>query len=222
MMMTSFGGSRAAKAKKSWQKLRPKVERFFHVEDGLWHHNRIEKELGKAREISAKRRAAGQARWDSQGSKSRANAMQMHMQVHEQNDTQSQSQSQSQPQSPSQPPTNAVSSLCSEPGAERALGNQGIPLWLLRPPGDDWSALLFQRALPWLADTLEEPAAKLRSLVGRWLKAAGGDHGRVFQLIAECDRKGIADPRAYISAALKGDEAANEAWADYPLKEATK
>jgi uncharacterized protein YdaU (DUF1376 family) len=46
-----------------WQAIRPAVERFFRVEDGKWHHKRVEKELDAARKRAAKARAAAEARW---------------------------------------------------------------------------------------------------------------------------------------------------------------
>lgn len=52
-----------------WLKLRPIIESFFQIEDGLWHHKRIEAELSAARENMAARSAAGKAgasaRWQT-------------------------------------------------------------------------------------------------------------------------------------------------------------
>lgn len=44
---------------KEWKKMRPRISRFFHVEDGTWRHKRIEQELARSQEISNERSKAG-------------------------------------------------------------------------------------------------------------------------------------------------------------------
>jgi uncharacterized protein YdaU (DUF1376 family) len=50
-----------------WKKLRPKIEKFFTVEDGHWVHSRADKELASAglrkANATAKAQAAAEARW---------------------------------------------------------------------------------------------------------------------------------------------------------------
>jgi uncharacterized protein YdaU (DUF1376 family) len=47
---------------KKWrEKLRPRMERFFVIDDAGWHNRRVDEELAKAKDITATRRAAGQA-----------------------------------------------------------------------------------------------------------------------------------------------------------------
>ena len=40
--------------------------------------------------------------------------------------------------------------------------------------------------------------------MGKWLKAAGDDHRRLFELLAAAERQAIADPRGWITAQLGG------------------
>ena len=61
-----------------WKKLRPILAKFFTVEDGLWKHGRIEKEMQKAAENYAAKveraKAGAAARW---GKNARSNAQVM-------------------------------------------------------------------------------------------------------------------------------------------------
>lgn len=47
-------------SKAAWRAVRRKIEPFFMIADGLWHHKRIDHELENAKAISEARRAAGQ------------------------------------------------------------------------------------------------------------------------------------------------------------------
>lgn len=78
---------------KAWKRLRPTLERFFDVSDGVWRHGRIDKELEKANAISEARRAAGRqgGRPKQTESKPKANGLP----EHKQNETQPQPQPQS-------------------------------------------------------------------------------------------------------------------------------
>jgi len=55
----------------AWKKLRAAIEPFFHIGDGLWRHNRIDRELIKAAERYEKRAKAGkkgnETRWGKDG-----------------------------------------------------------------------------------------------------------------------------------------------------------
>jgi len=42
-----------------WRRLKPTVTAFFTLEDGLWHHGRIDRELGRAGALTEQRSAAG-------------------------------------------------------------------------------------------------------------------------------------------------------------------
>jgi len=63
---------------KEWRALRPKLERFFTIEDGVWRHGRADQELAKAQghkaKASAKGRAGAQARWEKDAKHSPGNA----------------------------------------------------------------------------------------------------------------------------------------------------
>jgi len=93
--------------------------------------------------------------------------------------------------------------------AGQPAGPTDLALSLVNAEGD-WSRPLFREGLAWLARVCETTPAALRPLMGRWLKAAGDDHRRLFDLLAAAERQAIADPRAWITAQLggKGDKAA--------------
>jgi len=98
----------------------------------------------------------------------------------------------------------------SEAIASAELGASGdLPLSLVTAEGD-WSRPLFGEGLAWLARVSSIAPAALRPLMGKWLKAAGDDHKRLFDLLAAAERQAIADPRAWITAQLggNGDKAA--------------
>jgi uncharacterized protein YdaU (DUF1376 family) len=57
---------------KEWRKdVRPRLERFFRIADGIWRHKRVDEELARAKAIRAKKAEAGlkgaQNRWQSDG-----------------------------------------------------------------------------------------------------------------------------------------------------------
>lgn len=45
----------------AWRKIRPVIEKFFDIANGIWRHGRVDKELARAVEITNKRAAAGRA-----------------------------------------------------------------------------------------------------------------------------------------------------------------
>lgn len=119
-----------------WRKARPVLARMFQIENGVWRHSRIERELSRSGEISEKRKAAGKAgaakRWDGKGI---ANAMAKPLanasQTQKQNDRQSQSQSQSQSQE-----EEVVGEIIPLP--RRALAFSGRTIQLTRADFDEW------------------------------------------------------------------------------------
>ncbi len=58
---------------KEWRALRPKLERFFLIGEGVWRHGRADQELAKAQQHKAKATAKGQAgaqaRWEKEAKK---------------------------------------------------------------------------------------------------------------------------------------------------------
>lgn len=48
-------------SQKRWRMLRPEIERYFSVQDGVWRHGRIDDELAQAVDITKKRSRAGLA-----------------------------------------------------------------------------------------------------------------------------------------------------------------
>lgn len=82
--------------------------------------------------------------------------------------------------------------------------DEELPLTLVRAANADWSAVLFRQGLSWLGKITGTTPDKQRPLLGKWLKSTGGDHKRIFDLLASAQMQAIADPRAWITAALAG------------------
>lgn len=61
-----------------WKKLRPRLAKFFDIEDGVWRHGRADKELTKAGLLKAaavsKAKAGAQARWEKHRKQAPGNA----------------------------------------------------------------------------------------------------------------------------------------------------
>lgn len=77
-----------------------------------------------------------------------------------------------------------------------------IPLHLVRPEGGDWSLALYRQGLAYLSTVTGKSPDQLRSLVGKWLKTAGTDHRRVFDLLAETQLRAIASPVDWVTKSL--------------------
>ena len=75
-------------------------------------------------------------------------------------------------------------------------------LGTIHPIDGDWSTPLFRQGVAYLAAATGKPPDSKRSLVGRWLKSCGQDHKRVFDLLAEAQRRAVADPEAWVTKAL--------------------
>lgn len=75
-------------------------------------------------------------------------------------------------------------------------------LGTIHPIDGDWSTPLFRQGVAYLAAVDGSKPDSKRSLVGKWLKACGQDHKRVFDLLAEAQRRAVADPEAWVTKAL--------------------
>jgi uncharacterized protein YdaU (DUF1376 family) len=204
-----------------WRKHRRLIEPLFKIKGGHWHHKRIDAEREAAAEITSKRSEAGkrgaEAKWQRSGNdddrpdggndgkppdQPMANTMANAKANASQNDAPSPSPSQSPSGSPELPIGRSY-----EPGAAGAPSGEAdlleIPLGLLKTPDGDWSKPLFRQGLSWLAGVYGKPPNALRSFLGRCLQQAQGDHKRVFDLLAQAQREAIADPQAWITAALQ-------------------
>lgn len=93
-----------------------------------------------------------------------------------------------------------------------------IPLYLVRSAKDDPKTALFRNGLAWLSSESGKPPDKLRSLLGKWLKATGDDARAVFDLMAQAQRDGRADPLAWVTACVS--ERSGDAPLDYAAIEA--
>lgn len=75
-------------------------------------------------------------------------------------------------------------------------------LGTIHPIDGDWSTPLFRQGVAYLASVDGAKPDSKRSLVGKWLKTCGQDHKRVFDLLAEAQRRAVADPEAWVTKAL--------------------
>lgn len=207
-----------------WRKHRQLIEPLFQIRQGRWHHKRIDAEREAAAGITSKRSEAGRkgaaSKWqkvthrDDREDDEKygpppddpvATPMANVMANAKQNDA----------PSPSPSPSDSSELRSSESGAASAPPMQAdlleIPLGMVRTPDGDWSKPLFRQGLSWLASVYAKPPNAMRSFIGRCLQSAHGDHRRVFELVAQAQRDGIADPCAWIMAALQaGERQANE------------
>lgn len=69
-------------------------------------------------------------------------------------------------------------------------------------PNDDLKSRLFGAGLNWLSGASERPTAKLRPMVGRWIKDHG--EGAVLEAFTKAYRESPVDPVAWIERTLKG------------------
>lgn len=203
-----------------WRKLRPALAGFFTITDSQWRQKRADKELGKTAGVVQKRSCAGkvgaEARWgkrerqaddesdDKPDATAMANAIANAIAKPKQTDGPSQSQG-------SVPPslTDVSSVGTAAPGAAAMPADDllALPLFTRKPPDGDWKKLLFDAALPWLAQACGCKPDTLRPLFGRWLRDANDDAKRVYDAVAQAQAKQPADPRGWITAQLGGSNA---------------
>ena len=71
----------------AWSIAQAKLKQFFSIEDGVWHHKRIDKELAAAKEnkgkAQAKAKAAAEARWGKAPTNAPSNAPSTPQAMHE-------------------------------------------------------------------------------------------------------------------------------------------
>lgn len=92
-----------------------------------------------------------------------------------------------------------------------------IPLCLVRIDNGDYAKALFRNGLAFVAEQLGKPPADCRALMGRWLKACGDDHKRLFGILADAQRDGRADLRSWVPKAIEAKSGAAGAVADDAL-----
>lgn len=85
-----------------------------------------------------------------------------------------------------------------------------VPLFLVRVEDGDYKKALFSHGLPWLADQSGKTIGALRPLVGKWLKEAGDDARKLFELLKDCERDKRADPVSWVTACLKANPGRGE------------
>jgi uncharacterized protein YdaU (DUF1376 family) len=200
-----------------WQKLRPNIQVFFQVAEGVWRNKRADEERATAVEITNERSSAGkkgaEARWGKRaggangkadgGANSRpygktddaANGARMPEPMAKPMANEKQKVWQNDAPSPSPSVPNGT-------GADAQPDLLEIPLTMVRPPNGDWSVALFRQGLAWIAQVYGKPPNALRPFVGKCLKAAQNDHKRVFEVFAMAQRNAIADPQPWVLRAL--------------------
>lgn len=184
----------AAMTAKEWTGARRVLARFFQIDSGRWVHKRIEGEIAKATANVEARQRAGKAGGlaKAKGWQNPSNATSQPVANGRQNPT----------PLPSPSPVSKSSEAYASGAGAPVVEDLELPLGLVRPPGGDWSVALFRQGLAWLASKADKPPAKLRPFLGEALKACGQDHRRVFELIAEAERTGVAEPQAWLMKTL--------------------
>lgn len=160
---------------REWAKAKPSIAEYF--EDG-WHHQRVEEELAKAGIKHERRVEAGRS-----GGKAKAVAKQ------------------TPSNATGNAPSNALASS-SEPEKEDTEGTNV-------PSAESGFAAVSDRerlrttGVEWLARAVGRKPQSLQGVIGRWLKQTGDDAAAVLGVLWEARDRQIAEPIAWIEAALK-------------------
>lgn len=218
-----------------WTKARQVLQGYFDIADGLWRHKRVDAEIAKAKDLSKTRQDAGK-----RGGKAKANAMANDVakakQTPKQNPTPSPSQySEGKPSdagaslASKSPESVKPAQLFADPAlpSESAESDSGpkpdtdepaLPPFLVQL-GDkpDVSKVLFGEGLAWIAQQIGKEPAKCRALIGQWRKACGNDDRKIWGLLVEASKTGVADLPSWMTACLKpkGAEAADDGMSDF-------
>jgi uncharacterized protein YdaU (DUF1376 family) len=165
-----------------WAENRPTLAKFF--KEG-WRHSRIEREMEDARAKYEKRANAGRCGGKASGRSRRSNASTMLPQQ----------------RSNAEPTTTTYNSVANATGVTAPA----------EPPAvtaiPDWRERLFRQGLASLRQLTGKPDGAARSLLGRWLRDARDDARKVLRAIEDAQEQQVAEPVAWIEAALKGQPA---------------
>ena len=192
---------------KRWLRVRSALEPFWTVSDGVWIQKRLSAERKKTELVFLKRRKAALAGVQAKRLKNKETSS-AHGEPMEQ-----------PPLNPGEPIPTLPYPIASESisneidssdppsvphgGQSENVELLPIPLFMRRPPGGDWSVLLFRQGLDWLVENSGQSERQARAMLGKWLKLTGGDHQAVFEKLAEAEQQKIADPAGWVSACLQ-------------------
>lgn len=200
-----------------WKKIvGPVVKAFFHEKDGRLHQKRADQELAKAEEISSKRRAAAEARWnchshptDHHANASRlhgtcsqdadANASDLHGVCSPDADAKGMLRARASP-SPSPSPVQTGSEAAA---SDSAVGAVHGPRQQVFSEG-----LTILRSLTGLSDR------QARAFLGKLLSLCGDDCPRVFNALWGAGQARPADPTAWLIATLSPKKRWVNPWLD--------
>lgn len=184
-----------------WRKHRPLISTMFHIVDGRWTHKRIDRELAKSGEITEKRRAASNARWDRErSSKSDANAHANSDAHAKQTTMQTASQPQPQPQEKVRKETSPQEAAReqNEPLPHGALAFSGGVVRVNRREFDAWAKTYhgipdLHATLTALDEWIVEAATSDHTVTQRWRRMVTGQLDKKHQAWLAEMRKGDDD-----------------------------
>lgn len=187
---------------RAWKRIKPSLQKFFAVGDGVWRHGRIDGELERATRLSKARQEAGK-----RGGKRSANARADGQAKSKQNTKQETQQSPTPSQSPSPEDSEPNGS-----GDADAPPMPAIPLNVLRvhtDMGDDVAVgeLLWKSVLAYYARATGKKPDTLRSWLGKLVKDYGA--AVVVAAAADCERNAPAGPTAWTERRLSGESASD-------------
>ena len=180
--------------KRDWKALKPVLEPFFKVGDGVWWHKRIEEELATAEAVMEKNRKRTEAARAAKQEKEQGGQSNNYCNRGCDNDCNDQRNGD---RNDGEPP-NVTTSVTSTP---IPLPNS-VPNGTGGPPGADLAARLFGPCLAYLV-SCDVPKKQARSLLGKWRKTHGD--GEVIAAIDRAQAQAVSEPVSWLEATLKGE-----------------
>jgi len=215
---------------------------LVETDDGLVNFTLLKHGEYAAR-IASSRAQAARRRWDKENAISQQNqreadakASRLHMQNGCKTDASASSRaiatSEAQkeslsltliPESQSSPPQSggdspSASSLRSEPDRSKSVADGEKDFTKLLPPGGNWSKLVWDDGLPWLARKVGKQPSTIRSLVGKWQADLGKDGEALWEIFIAAQQHDPSDATAWIAGAVKDRKRRAEAGDDVQVR----
>lgn len=111
----------------------------------------------------------------------------------------------------------SASSLRSEPDRSKSVADGERNFTKLLPPGGNWSKLVWDVGLPWLAQKVGKQPSTIRSLVGKWQADLGKDGEALWEIFIAAQQHDPSDATAWIAGAVKDRKRRAEAGDDVKI-----
>lgn len=112
----------------------------------------------------------------------------------------------------------SASSLRSEPDRSKSVADGEKDFTKLLPPGGNWSKLVWDVGLPWLARKVGKQPSTIRSLVGKWQADLGKDGEALWEIFIAAQQHDPSDATAWIAGAVKDRKRRAEAGDDVQVR----